>query len=141
MPKSKFGNPVDASNRSFRDDPNEAELTERAVTDQITHDKLDDVISNLGGGAIQTVHENGTVGVSNIQVPTVAAGKIHSVLIKNEESNPEAAIIGVSFDGGTTYFDILINENFTIDIASKPTQIDLIGSEAGLAYQIVMNTE
>ena len=103
---------------------------------------LDLILNALGGtSATKTIHVNGTVGTSNIKVPSVAAGKIASVLIKNEESNPEGAIIGVSFDGGSNYFDILINENFTIDIASTPTQIDLIGSEANLAFQIVMNTE
>jgi len=117
--------------------------TDRRVQDLVGNDLLQDIVNALAGAsaATKTIHDNGTVGTSNIQVPSTPGGKIHSILIKNKESNPADAIIKVSFDGGTEYFDILNNENFTIDVASKPTQIDLIATEAGVEYQILMNTE
>lgn len=88
-----------------------------------------------------TTHYNGTVGTSAIAVPPVAGNQIQTVIIRNPRSNSSTEILKVSFDGGTTFFDLYRTQHLIWSFTDDLTQIYIEGNTATVDYQIIINTE
>jgi hypothetical protein len=94
----------------------------------------------------KTRHFNGSVGVSSALIPSVSGDKISTVLIKNSQSNLSTSILYVAFDAGTDYFPLrrgeFINWSPKANNSGTPiTQIRILGSAAGIAYEAIMDFE
>ena len=77
---------------------------------------------------------NGIVGVSPVTItPTTSTT---AILISNPYTNNANTILSVSFNGGTTYFDIERKGVFTIE--TEITSFKIKGSVASTNYQIVL---
>lgn len=88
-----------------------------------------------------TNHFNGTVNTFGVFLPSTSANEITTVLVKNPASNAFAEILHVSFDGGTTYFDLRRKEHIIWTVVDSLTQIKIKGSTATVDYQVIMNRE
>ncbi len=93
-----------------------------------------------------TKHFNGTVGITSTLVPTVSAGKIGNVLVRNPNSNGVTEVLYVSFDGGTNYLSLSRGEFAgwypkSNESGTPITQIRVLGSTADVNYEIIMDFE
>lgn len=87
-----------------------------------------------------TSHFNGTVGTSNVSIPTVANKVISEFCIANVDST-KSALLKVSLDGGTTFKDVAYGGSWAWSPKGYPKQIVIKADAASRAYQIVMNFE
>lgn len=88
-----------------------------------------------------TVHYNGTMGTSNVAIPTVADKVMAEVLVKCPYQTPLSVECYVSFDSGTTFFTLGVGEYLGWSLKGNIKQIYIKGSTAGVAYQIIANYE
>lgn len=100
--------------RSFREDPTDAELTEQAVTDQVAHDKLDAIIAGVGGSSDTTADIlNITVAVANNEVSQALPANTKGFIIKARNARLQLAYeVGES---GTTYVSVPRGTSFQDD--------------------------
>lgn len=87
-----------------------------------------------------TAHFNGTVGTSPISVPSSAGNPIDEFIIKCMYANTDTAYLEVSMDGGTNYFRL--QAGMALQWSPKggtTTQLTIRGSEAGVAYESIIN--
>lgn len=93
-----------------------------------------------------TQHFNGSVGVVSALVPAAPGGKISNILIRNPATNSVNAVLYIAFDGQTTYLSLRRGEfaawSPRNNASNSPiTQVRVLGSAAGVAYEIIMDTE
>lgn len=88
-----------------------------------------------------TSHFNGSVGTSALAVPPSAGADIQTIAIKNPRSNAFSKILMVSFDGGTTYWDLRRGDSLIWSFKDDLKQIYIRGSAAAVDYQIILNRE
>ena len=84
----------------------------------------------------------GTVGAAWTAIPTVAGTDIQSFSVQNNYENIITKTLSISLDGGTTTMDIIYPTGSVYQlIKGSKTQIHIYGSEASVAYRIVLNRE
>lgn len=82
----------------------------------------------------QPEHFNGTVGAIAIDItPTI---KSSALLIHNPSANGNNDLLQVSFDNGTTYFDI--ERRGRLEIETEVDSFKLKSNNAGTEYQILV---
>lgn len=88
-----------------------------------------------------TDHFNGTVGTSPVSIPTVGTTYIQEVLIDCPASNQPSKNLLVSFDAGATFKTLVPGANLAWTLKGNRTQIQIKGSSASVAYEIILNRE
>lgn len=103
-------------------------------------DVLPDFESSDNSGS--TVQESGTVGTTNIQIPSVASTAISEFLIQCPEDQDIDNRLLVSLDGGANVMTLLPSGHWAwTPKGGSVTQIDIVGNQAGVLYEIVVNLE
>jgi hypothetical protein len=77
---------------------------------------------------------NGTVGTSPITV--TPANTTTAILIKSPPANNASSLLKVSFDDGTTFFDI--ERSGVLSIETEISSFQIKGSSLNIAYQIII---
>lgn len=94
----------------------------------------------------KTRHFNGSVGTTPALVPDPAQGKITKVYVRNSNSNSFNKTLGVAFDGQLDYLTLQKGEwkewePKKNNSGAPITQIRIVGSEASVDYEILMDFE
>jgi hypothetical protein len=102
---------------------------------------------NFSGGVVETEDLAGssdifagTVGLSNTNLPSVAAGIISEFNIENMETNSQNEVLFVSFNG-TDFKALQRGDSWTWTPKGNLTQIIIKGSSASVNYEAVLNRE
>ena len=121
MAGSKFKNVTDATVKSFRDDPNDASLTEQAVTDQLTQEKLDTIDASITAPLIVKEYDAQTRSFSAITPSgTFETGELIRLIGGNFESGalPTTTWQTLGTNGGDATAvtgELLLSTNTTAD--------------------------
>jgi len=141
MADDNLGSREDNEKKSYKliTDNAEQKVAQR-VDDPVTHSKLDDVVTALGGtiGATETLQFSGTVGTSPISLPSVAGGALVTVMVSCKVQTPSSRRLQFSLDGGTTFFTLTPGSM----VGWEPkaiTQIQIKGNVAGVEYDVIIN--
>jgi len=86
-----------------------------------------------------TTHINGTVGLTYINIPSVAGDKIIDVAIHNNSTGVND--LHVSFDGGTNFWTVLAGQKDAWTLKGNLTQFKIKGSTASVNFQILLNKD
>jgi hypothetical protein len=94
----------------------------------------------------KTLPFSGTVGTSNLTLPTSSQGKISEMLLRNPNTNGINTKLYLSFDGGTTFFSLARGEFIGWSPKSNASntpieQIVIKGSVALSDYELIINVE
>jgi hypothetical protein len=120
--KTKFSPPTSVD-KSYREDPLDANLTRKAVMDEITHDKLQDLINAIGGTSpTTTTLINLTVPTANTEVSQVLPTNTKSFSIYNRDKSKiqlaftsgESNTNYITIPPGKTYYNNNFYTNLTI---------------------------
>ena len=89
-----------------------------------------------------TEQSSGTVGLVNIQVPAVAGAPISEFIIQCPENQGDDHRLYVSLDGGANVITLYPSGHWAwTPKGDSVTQIDLVGNQAGVKYEVVVNLE
>jgi len=88
-----------------------------------------------------TVHDNGTVGTSNVAIPAANTKVISEFIIECMESNVLSQTLLVSLDGGTNYKKFQPGDTFHWSPKGNVTKINIKGGATGVAYEAIFNLE
>ena len=89
----------------------------------------------------ESKHFNGTVGTTPISIPSSPDKVISEVLFKCPAKQTGTRNCFISFDAGTTFFDLEEGEYVAWSYKGRQKQIQVKGSAAGTAYQVLINFE
>ncbi len=88
-----------------------------------------------------TIHENGTVGTSAVNLPASAAGVISEFTLECMETNSKTQTLSVSMDGGTKFKTLQPGDQLTWSPKGNLTQIKIKGGAAATEYETIINRE
>jgi hypothetical protein len=87
-----------------------------------------------------TTHFSGTATTTPVQLPGSPSTVISEVLIRNTNSTGLQKL-QVSFDGGTSYFDIEQGDTLIWGPKGEITSVYIRSSSGTVSYQLIMNRE
>ena len=89
-----------------------------------------------------TVQQSGTVGTTNIQIPAVATTAVSEFIIQCPDDQDIDNRLLVSMDGGANVITLQPSGHLAwTPKGSSVTQIDIVGNQAGVKYEIIINLE
>lgn len=89
-----------------------------------------------------TIQQSGTVGTSNIQIPSVASTAVSEFIIQCPDDQDIDNRLLISLDGGVNTLTLQPSGHWAwTPKGSSVTQIDIVGNQAGVKYEIVVNLE
>ena len=96
------------------------------------------VVKLTGATTGSLEHENGSVGVGVVDIPSVAGAVIASVLIENTHSTNNLL---VSFDAGVTFKTLEPDDVLCGKLRGALTQFKIKGSAASTTYEMILSLE
>ena len=88
-----------------------------------------------------TLQFNGTVGTTEINVPSSPGNLISEFIIECMERSPTGSLLYVSLDGGTTFKTLSVGDVWCWTPKGNILQLKIKGSQSGVMYESVINTE
>lgn len=94
----------------------------------------------------KTQHYNGSVGITSVLVPAIAADKITNILIRSPSTNSVTSTLFIAFDGQSTYLSLKRGEFAAWSprntASNSPIlQVRVLGSAAATNYEIIIDFE
>ena len=88
----------------------------------------------------QTLHFNGTVGTTAIDIPPTPGDPIDEIVMENMDTNVAFPRLFISFDGGVTFKTVRLGFNIAWSPKGHITQVKIKASTSLVAYEILLNT-
>lgn len=88
-----------------------------------------------------TEQYTGSVGTTNLLIPSVPTTTISEVLVRCPVQTPSSKRLLYSFNGGTTFDQLAPGEAIVWNLRGEPTSIIIKGNTTNVLYSVILNKQ